>query len=119
MPHTILLPICSLLLAGCDDTRCGVRPTSRNRVWAGHLLDATRVAKGRILFRALRRGLIVVQMPTFLVYTAVLSYDHSHCVSSPGSAAYIRTEPVAINRAPLCALVVWSVWMSIVGRFCF
>ena len=71
MPHTILLPICSLLLAGCDDTRCGV--TSRNRVWAGHLLDATRVAKGRVLFRTLRRGLIVVQMPTFLVYTAVLS----------------------------------------------
>jgi len=67
LSHTSLLPICSLLLADCDDTRCGVtsrllalflgvsaavycshlRHINRRHVWAGHLLDAARSAAAR------------------------------------------------------------------------
>jgi len=69
----ILLPVCSLLLADCDDSRCGVtsrlltlfsvsfccyfyhdiyccshlRHINRRHVWAGHLLDAARSAATR------------------------------------------------------------------------
>ena len=58
---TSLLPVCSLLLADCDDTRCAatsrqllfflryllfrhLRHISRRHVWAGHLLDTDRSA---------------------------------------------------------------------------
>ena len=73
LSHTILLPICSLLLADCDDSRCGatsrllalfsgsfcccfyydiyccshLRHINRRHVWAGHLLDAARSAAAR------------------------------------------------------------------------
>jgi len=73
LSHTILLPMCSLLLADCDDSRCGatsrllalfswcfcccfyydicccshLRHINRRHVWAGHLLDAARSAAAR------------------------------------------------------------------------
>ena len=68
LSHTVLLPMCSLLLADCDDTRCEatsrlmalfsgsfccciyydiyccshLRHINRRHVWPGHLLDAAR-----------------------------------------------------------------------------
>jgi len=70
LSDSILLPICSPLLADCDDTRCGVtsrfvarfsgssccdiyccshlRHINRRHVWAGHLLDAARSAAARL-----------------------------------------------------------------------